>query len=40
MEFPTKTVKLAGFDFDDSRVNTVKKKRLRWVRELIEMLGI
>ena len=29
MEFRIKTVKLTGFDFDDSRVNTVKKKKLK-----------
>ncbi len=32
MEFPKKTFKLAGIDFEDSRVNTVKKKRLKWTR--------
>ena len=40
MEFRIKTVKVTGFDFDDSRANTVKKKKLKWMRELIEMSGI
>lgn len=28
-EFPTKNVKLVGFDFEDSRANLVKKKKLK-----------
>ena len=39
-EFRAKSVRLAGFDFDDSRVNLVKKKKLKWAKELIGMLGI
>ncbi len=39
-EFRAKSVRLAGFDCDDSRVNLVKKKKLKWAKELIEMLGI
>ena len=27
-----KSVRLAGFDFDDSRVNLVKKKKLKWAK--------
>jgi len=39
-EFGAKSVKLAGFDFEDSGVNLIKKKKLKWARELIGMLGI
>lgn len=28
------------FYFEDSRVNPVKKKKLKWAKELIKMLGI
>ena len=28
-EFTTKNVKLVGFDFEDSRANLVKKKKLK-----------
>ena len=28
-EFPTKNIKLVEFDFEDSRVNLVKKKKLK-----------
>jgi len=39
-EFGARSVKLAGFDFEDSSVNPVKKKKLKWAKELIGMLGI
>jgi 2-amino-4-hydroxy-6-hydroxymethyldihydropteridine diphosphokinase len=39
-EFGAKSVKLAGFDFDDSGVNMIKKKEVKWVKELIGMSGI
>ncbi len=39
-EFGAKSVRLAGFDFEDSRVNPIKKKKLKWAKELIGMLGI
>ncbi|MHC1754095.1 MAG: 6-hydroxymethylpterin diphosphokinase MptE-like protein [Methanosarcina sp.] len=39
-EFGAKSIKLAGFDFEDSRVNPIKKKKLKWAKELIGMLGI
>lgn len=38
-EFGAKSIKLAGFDFEDPGVNSVKKKKLKWARELINMLG-
>lgn len=39
-EFGAKSVKLVGFDFEDSAVNPIKKKKLKWAKELIGMLGI
>jgi 2-amino-4-hydroxy-6-hydroxymethyldihydropteridine diphosphokinase len=39
-EFRAKSVRLAGFDFEDSGVNLIKKKKLKWAKELIGMLGI
>ncbi|AKB50377.1 hypothetical protein MSBRW_1124 [Methanosarcina barkeri str. Wiesmoor] len=33
MEFPIKIVELDEFDFEDLRVNLVKKKKLKWLRE-------
>jgi len=39
-EFGARSVKLAGFDFEDPSVNPVKKKKLKWAKELIGMLGI
>ncbi|MGA9187543.1 MAG: hypothetical protein WB014_03025, partial [Methanosarcina sp.] len=39
-EFRAKSVRLAGFDFEDSGVNPIKKKKLKWAKELIGMLGI
>ncbi len=34
-EFGAKNIKLAGFDFEDPRVNTIKKKKLKWAKKLI-----
>jgi uncharacterized Rossmann fold enzyme len=39
-EFGIKGIRLAGFDFEDLFVNPIKKKKLKWAKELIEMLGI
>ncbi|NLN44335.1 MAG: DUF115 domain-containing protein [Methanosarcina sp.] len=39
-EFRAKSVRLAGFDFEDSSVNLIKKEKLKWAKELIGMLGI
>ncbi|KKG08697.1 6-hydroxymethylpterin diphosphokinase MptE-like protein [Methanosarcina sp. 2.H.A.1B.4] len=39
-EFGAKSIRLAGFDFEDPLVNPIKKKKLNWAKELIEMLGI
>jgi len=39
-EFGAKRVRLAGFDFEDPLVNPIKKKKLNWAKELIEMCGI
>ncbi|AKB18172.1 MULTISPECIES: 6-hydroxymethylpterin diphosphokinase MptE-like protein [unclassified Methanosarcina] len=39
-EFGAKSIKLAGFDFEDPLVNPIKKKKLNWAKELIGMLGI
>lgn len=38
--FGAKSIKLAGFDFEDPLVNPIKKKKLKWAKELIEMLGV
>ena len=38
-EFGAKNVRLAGFDFEDPDVNPIKKKKLKWAKELIGMLG-
>lgn len=39
-EFEARTIRLAGFDFEDKNVNPVKKKKLNWARQLIENLEI
>lgn len=39
-EFEAEIIRLAGFDFEDPLVNPIKKKKLIWAKELIEMLGI
>ncbi|KKH45293.1 6-hydroxymethylpterin diphosphokinase MptE-like protein [Methanosarcina sp. 1.H.A.2.2] len=39
-EFGAKSIRLAGFDFEDPSVNPIKKKKLNWAKELIDMLGI
>jgi uncharacterized Rossmann fold enzyme len=39
-EFGARNIKLAGFDFEDPGVNPIKKKKLKWAKELIEILGI
>lgn len=39
-EFGASTIRLAGFDFEDPEVNPIKKKKLKWAKELIEMPGI
>ena len=39
-EFGAKSIRLAGFDFEDPLVNPIKKKKLNWAKELIGMLGI
>jgi len=39
-EFRAKSVKLAGFDFEDPGVNLIKKKKLKWAKELIGILNI
>lgn len=39
-EFMAKSIKLAGFDFEDLSVNLIKKEKLKWAKELIGMLGI
>jgi uncharacterized Rossmann fold enzyme len=38
--FGAKSTRLAGFDFDDPCVNPIKKKKLKWAKELIDMSGI
>ena len=38
--FRAKSVRLAGFDFEDPCVNPIKKKKLKLAKELIGMLGI
>jgi len=39
-EFGAEKIRLTGFDFEDPGVNPIKKKKLEWAKELIEMLGI
>jgi uncharacterized Rossmann fold enzyme len=39
-EFGAKTIKLAGFFFDDPMVSPFKKKKLKWARRLISSLGV
>ncbi len=39
-EFGAASIRLAGFDFEDPGVNPIKKKKLVWAKELIEMCGI
>jgi len=39
-EFGAASIKLAGFDFKDPKVNQIKKKKLTWAKKLIEMCGI
>ncbi len=39
-EFGAASVRLAGFDFEDPGVNPIKKKKLVWAKELIEVCGI
>ncbi|AKB74392.1 6-hydroxymethyl-7,8-dihydropterin pyrophosphokinase [Methanosarcina lacustris Z-7289] len=39
-EFGAKSVRLAGFYFEDPLVNPIKKKKLNWAKELIGMSGI
>jgi uncharacterized Rossmann fold enzyme len=39
-EFGASKIKLAGFDFEDSSVNPIKKKKLEWAKKLIEILRI
>jgi uncharacterized Rossmann fold enzyme len=40
LNFGSESVRLAGFDFEDPCVNPIKKKKLKWAKELIKMLGI
>ncbi len=39
-EFGAASVRLAGFDFEDPGVNPIKKKKLVWAKELIEICEI
>lgn len=39
-DFGAESIRLAGFDFEDPGVNPIKKKKLKWAKELIRMLGI
>lgn len=39
-EFGAGSIRLVGFDFEDPVVNPIKKKKLKWARELIGMLGV
>lgn len=34
-EFGAKLIRLAGFDFEDNDVNSTKKKKLKWAKNLI-----
>ena len=36
--FGAKSIRLAGFDFEDPCVNPIKKKKLEWAKELIKLL--
>lgn len=39
-EFGAASIRLAGFDFEDPGVNPIKKMKLKWAKELIDMCGI
>ena len=39
-EFGAASIRLAGFDFEDPGVSPIKKKKLVWAKELIEICGI
>jgi len=39
-EFGAASIRLAGFDFEDPGVSPIKKKKLVWAKELIEMCEI
>ncbi len=39
-EFGAKSIKIIGFDLDDTRVTPKKLKKLRWARRLLADLGI
>ena len=39
-DFGAKSIRLAGFDFEDPLVNPIKKKKLEWAKELIGMSEI
>jgi 2-amino-4-hydroxy-6-hydroxymethyldihydropteridine diphosphokinase len=39
-EFGASSIRLAGFDFEDPCVNPIKKKKLKWAKELIGKLDI
>ncbi|MCC4769662.1 DUF115 domain-containing protein [Methanosarcina sp. DH2] len=39
-DFGAKSVMLAGFDFEDPDVNPIKKKKLKWAKELIARLNV
>ena len=38
-EFGAGSIRLVGFDFEDPGVNPIKRKKLKWAKELIGMLG-
>ena len=39
-EFGAKTIKIIGFDLDDTNVTPKKLKKLKWARKLLGDLGI
>ncbi|HID27500.1 MAG TPA: DUF115 domain-containing protein [Methanosarcinales archaeon] len=38
--FKAKSITIIGFDFEDPKVNPIKKKKLKWAKQLINMIGL
>jgi uncharacterized Rossmann fold enzyme len=39
-EFGAKSIRIIGFDLDDTNVTPKKLKKLKWARKLLKVLGI
>ncbi|MFQ6120328.1 MAG: 6-hydroxymethylpterin diphosphokinase MptE-like protein [Methanosarcinales archaeon] len=38
--FKAKSITIIGFDFEDPKVNPIKKKKLKWAKQLINMIDL